>query len=192
MARDFGFAPNPFHGVCTLATCKPQIRASAKVGDIVLGCGSASNKLAGRMIFAMKVEGKISFQEYWDHPLFQKKKPSMYGSRARSYGDNIYRRENSCWLQADSHHSFENGVLNLDNLERDTGSDNVIWGTDFIYWGSEAPTIPARFRNFDGDDIYPNGRGHRSRFADPLVVAFDDWFSGQNARGRIGRPAAWD
>ena len=24
--RDFGFAPNPFHGVRTLATCKPPIR----------------------------------------------------------------------------------------------------------------------------------------------------------------------
>src|SRR5712671_5339411 len=26
VARDFGFAPNPFFGVCTLATCKPDIR----------------------------------------------------------------------------------------------------------------------------------------------------------------------
>ena len=39
IARDFGFAPNPFHGVCTLATCKPGIRRSAKVGDWILGVG---------------------------------------------------------------------------------------------------------------------------------------------------------
>ena len=25
VARDFGFAPNPFYGFCTLATCKPKI-----------------------------------------------------------------------------------------------------------------------------------------------------------------------
>ena len=28
--HDLGFAPNPFHGVCTLACCKPQIRKIAK------------------------------------------------------------------------------------------------------------------------------------------------------------------
>lgn len=37
VARDFGFAPNPFHGYCTLATCKPDIRATASVGDWVIG-----------------------------------------------------------------------------------------------------------------------------------------------------------
>src|SRR5882762_6472831 len=41
VARDFGFAPNPFYGFCTLATCKPRIRAHACVGDWVLGTGSA-------------------------------------------------------------------------------------------------------------------------------------------------------
>lgn len=33
ITRDLGFAPNPFHGFCTLATCKPGIRKTAKVGD---------------------------------------------------------------------------------------------------------------------------------------------------------------
>ena len=28
--HDYGFAPNPFHGVCTLATCKPSIREHAE------------------------------------------------------------------------------------------------------------------------------------------------------------------
>lgn len=30
---DSGFAPNPFYGYCTLATCKPDIRRAAEVGD---------------------------------------------------------------------------------------------------------------------------------------------------------------
>ena len=37
--RDFGFAPNPFHGFCTLATCKPRTRRVAKVGDWIVGMG---------------------------------------------------------------------------------------------------------------------------------------------------------
>ena len=35
--HDKGFAPNPFWGICTLACCKPRIRAKASVGDIILG-----------------------------------------------------------------------------------------------------------------------------------------------------------
>ena len=30
VARDFGFAPNPFNGVLTLATCKPIVRKGAE------------------------------------------------------------------------------------------------------------------------------------------------------------------
>jgi hypothetical protein len=39
--RDFGFAPNPFYGVLTLATCKPRIRSVASMGDWVIGVGGA-------------------------------------------------------------------------------------------------------------------------------------------------------
>ena len=35
--RDYGFAPNPFYGYCTLATCKPVIRKHAEIGDIIQG-----------------------------------------------------------------------------------------------------------------------------------------------------------
>ena len=37
ITRDYGFAPNPFWNICTLATCKPQIREHALKGDWVAG-----------------------------------------------------------------------------------------------------------------------------------------------------------
>lgn len=40
VARDYGFAPNPFPPYCTLATCKPGIRNSAQKGDWIIGLGS--------------------------------------------------------------------------------------------------------------------------------------------------------
>ena len=55
LSRDYGFAPNPFHGICTLATCKPQIRKGAQVGDLIIGCGSKELKMQGKIIFAMRV-----------------------------------------------------------------------------------------------------------------------------------------
>ena len=32
ITRDYGFAPNPFWNICSLATCKPQIRERALIG----------------------------------------------------------------------------------------------------------------------------------------------------------------
>lgn len=50
---DSGFAPNPFYGYCTLATCKPPIRRTALVGDWIIGTGSASQevKLGGHLVY---------------------------------------------------------------------------------------------------------------------------------------------
>jgi len=64
---DDGAAPNPFHGMCTLAICKPSIRRVAKVGDWVAGLGSKnapSGDLSGRLVYAMKVEEVIPLSEY--------------------------------------------------------------------------------------------------------------------------------
>ena len=43
--HDSGFAPNPFHGHCTLACCKPKIRSQAKAGDIVIGLTTRSERV---------------------------------------------------------------------------------------------------------------------------------------------------
>ena len=40
VVSDHGFAPNPFHGYCTLANCKPRIRWRAQPGDWIVGTGS--------------------------------------------------------------------------------------------------------------------------------------------------------
>ena len=55
VARDFGFAPNPFYGFCTLGTCKPKIRRSAKVGDWIVGTGSKTRRRARHIVFVMRV-----------------------------------------------------------------------------------------------------------------------------------------
>ena len=49
--RDFGFAPNPFHGYCTLATCKPKIRNGASIGNWIMGIGGGSIKSFRQVYF---------------------------------------------------------------------------------------------------------------------------------------------
>lgn len=158
--RDFGFAPNPFHGSCTLATCKPQIRKKAEIGDWVIGMGGSNLKATGRCIFGMLVTEKMTFNEYWLSPMFLDKKAVRNGSQRMIVGDNIYHYDSACgeWLQADSHHSNADGSVNIHNLQRDTKSDKVLISRHFFYFGKEAPTVPNALLH---DLNYKNGRGHR-------------------------------
>ncbi len=80
MKDDTGFAPNPFYGVITLATCKSGMRNSKAPGDYV--AGFTSSALCGdkvgqeRLVYIMKVTDKMDFATYFNHPKFQCKKPS--------------------------------------------------------------------------------------------------------------------
>lgn len=145
ISLDFGFAPNPFHGFCTLATCKPMIRKGAKVGDWILGVGGSNLKKYGvqkKCILLMKVTEKMSTQHYWEDLRFSRKKPARNGSWKQMNGDNIYHKDNEGeWIQEDSHHSREDGSLNDDNLDRDIkrfNSDYVLISDYFFYFGSKA------------------------------------------------------
>ncbi|MBC9911042.1 hypothetical protein [Chitinophaga varians] len=158
VARDFGFAPNPFHGICSLATCKPNIRNTAQVDDWIIGVGGGALRATGKCIYAMKVTQKITFDEYWNNAEFRSKKPARNGSKKTLVGDNIYYKKDGLWQQAHSHHSNPDGTINEHNLERDTGSEFVLLSKNFYYFGSNAPVIPERILTDIG---YKNKRNHR-------------------------------
>src|ERR1700726_3263300 len=80
VARDYGFAPNPFYGVCTLATCKPRIRSVAEIGDWVMGTGSKNRGREKHIVYAMRVTGVMTFEQYWADAHFERKKPNLRGS----------------------------------------------------------------------------------------------------------------
>jgi len=157
VARDYGFAPNPFGGICTLATCKPQIRKGATIGDWVIGTGSTQNSKENHVIFLMRITKKITFNEYWNDPDYLFKRPVMNGSLKQMYGDNIYHTENGDWVQEDSHHSYENGKVNQHNLDRDTSVDFVLLSDDFYYFGIMAPQMPEEIAEY----IRKKGPGFR-------------------------------
>lgn len=142
LTRDFGFAPNPFNGICTLATCKPQIRKVAVVGDWIFGTSSTRGGKRSSLIYAMKISGKITFNEYWNDSQFETKKPVMDGSLKKMYGDNIYHFDGSEWIQADSHHSLEDGSPNMKNIKTDTSVDAVLLSDEFYYFGAQCLMIP--------------------------------------------------
>lgn len=190
VAYDYGFAPNPFCGWCTLATCKPQIRATAAVGDWVIGTGAKGKYgLVGRLIFAMRVDEKCDFNAYWNDPRFSVKRPVPNGSLKQIYGDNIYHQEHGRWKQENSHHSNNRGRPKRANVVRDTRVNSVLISRRFVYFGSNAPVIPKQFRSYrtTGEDICHPGVGHRV-LSQRLAKTFVTWLGQLGNWGLQGMP----
>lgn len=192
---DSGFAPNPFYGYCTLATCKPEIRRRAGIGDWIVG--SASNnrtiKRGGHLVYAMRVTESLTFDEFALDPRFERKKPFRRGSRKQSCGDNIYYRERpgGAWRQRDSFHSHPNGQINTEHVLRDTGVNRILISEEFVYYGGEGPRIPASLRDKAGRTLCKAGIG-QSRFDDPpLLAALERWISDLGKTGLQGAPHEW-
>ncbi|MFK5949296.1 MAG: hypothetical protein QM500_11070 [Methylococcales bacterium] len=167
--RDFGFAPNPFHRYCTLATCKPQIREHAQVGDWIMGVGGRRLKATGKCVFLLRVSEILTFNEYWADMRFQKKKPVRNGSLVMMVGDNIYHQQvgSESWVQEDSHHSNQDGTCNTENLKRDTTSTNVLVSEHFYYFGKCAPSVDLASIG------YKNHIGHgKKSFSDKDIASF--------------------
>lgn len=192
---DSGFAPNPFYGHCTLATCKPNIRKGADIGDWVVGSGSndRSVRRGGHLVYAMRVTETMTFDEYGVDPRFESKKPYRNGSRKQSCGDNIYFRATpaAAWKQRDSFHSRPDGSLNPDHVTRDTGVNRVLVSNDFVYFGGEGPEFPEELKDQQGRPLCKAGIG-LTTFKDPkLIQNLEIWIRGLALSEYQGAPFEW-
>lgn len=175
---DDGAAPNPFHGMCSLAICKPTIRRVAEKDDWVVGLGSRnapSGDLSGRLVYAMRVEEVISLADYdrqapqdWPHRI------PIPTSRdlADRLGDCIYD-----YSSGDPPRQ-RTGVHAPGNMKADLGGTNVLLSRDFYYFGSSAIPLPR--------DLLPichQGRGHKSNANAPYVARFVHWVRGLGLGG---------
>jgi hypothetical protein len=186
VARDYGFAPNPFHGVCTLATCKPDIRERASRGDWVLGTGGADYGLVGHLVWAMEVSDTMPFDQYWADRRFLAKRPNLNSSLMQAFGDNIYHRERGRWRQENSHHSHPDGRPNPANIANDTKADRVLIGERYLYLGDAATKIPVSLRK-----KLCAVRGYKSRFDPEFIAKVLDWIDSLQLEGVVGSPAEW-
>ena len=181
VAQDNGFAPNPFHGFCTLACCKPGIRRTAKEGDYIIGLGP--KRLGNRVVFAMRVNDVVEFEDYWHEARFRIKRPDMRAGGEKAAGDNIYHRgPTGEWQQEWSLHSLRNGEQDWKLTRTDTGGEKVLIGEDFIYWGGDGRPLPD---NLQGLIV---GRGYKSTANHEYIPDFIQWFEDQKDRGCLSQP----
>ena len=188
--HDYGFAPNPFHGSCTLACCKPVIRKIAELGALVIGTGATSSGLDQHMVYWMQVDEITDFASYWNDKRFRAKRPDMRApGKLNRFGDNIYRRneEGGPLIQTFSFHSNADGTCQEANHTRDTGrTQRVLIGRKFAYFGVAAPEVPEDLR-----DLIKIGPSHKSRFDPTRVEAFRAWAMGLPQRGYVNKPTHW-
>lgn len=192
---DSGFAPNPFYGICTLATCKPDIRKTAEGGDWVVGTGSADRRIGrgGFLVYALRVTEIVTLREYWEDSRFRRKRPNLRGSRKHASGDNIYRwnAQRKCWEQLDSYHSRADGSPHQEHIRRDTSVDRVLLSTDFVYFGGHGPKIPDAFRSYKGIDICKQGQGRKVISDLDLIRDFEAWIRSNGHAGYVSAPLDW-
>src|SRR5690606_30176141 len=105
------------------------------------------------------------------------------------YGDNIYHRSPATgeWIQEDSFHSQENGIIDPDNLAVDTGTtDHVLISDWYIYCGGDGPDIPSELSY-----AVQKTQGHKSITDKSQIDAIVRWAKSIAAEGTSGDPYEW-
>jgi hypothetical protein len=175
MVVDQGAAPNPFHGSCTLAICKPAIRRTARPGDWIAGIGSKNLAYPNRLIYAMQVEQSLPIGDYYR--LYPEKRPDWNsGIYEQQAGDNIYDLANPRKPR------LLKSVHTSKDIVRDLSGLNVLVSKSFHYFGDQAPEIPEGLAFLTEVE-----RGHRNSFSSSQVKYFLDWI-GEYPSGINGSP----
>lgn len=152
LTSDTGFAPNPFWGYLTLATCKPGIRGSKKTGDWI--AGFTSKELNGdevgkeKLIYLMKVEEKLTTAEYFSDKRFRKKIPKIkHRNCIYKTGDNIYRPIVNNPTSPKHFEQIKNVNHNKRNIKRDLSKMFVLSAREYYYFGKDALSFGNKSNN---------------------------------------------
>jgi len=180
--HDTGHAPNPYFGFCTLCRCKFSQQAEktksrrgrknivelAEVGDWVIGTGGASKGTGGaskksagngKLVYAMRVDERLTRQEYFSSSRFAQKKPLKAGNYQQTRGDNLRPRNDF-----ERHDQF------------------VLISSYFYYFGDCALEIPERFK-------FAEKSGPGFRYIDPEKFSpFLKWLEENGKLGKQGEP----
>ncbi|MGA2774266.1 MAG: hypothetical protein ABSG26_26060 [Bryobacteraceae bacterium] len=128
--HDTGRAPNPYFGVCTLCRCKYRstpkkprnVVELAKEGDWIVGTGGADTRKSaghGKVVYAMRVDEKVTREKYYTDRRFAKKRVVPTGDNERP--TNSFQRCKQYAL--------------------------ISW--HFYYFGAKAIPIPRRFSDLE-------------------------------------------
>lgn len=197
VAHDGGSAPNPFHGLCTLAICKPAIRRVAKEGDVIVGLGCGEDE--ARIVYCMVVGAKVSWADYIEGcklgylaKIKHIKDQNLNGKIPKGengQGDciwkdpKVYSDALDSWSGHGGEHDFNRDIKN---------GENVLIGEIYWYFG-KGNKYDIRLAD-DVKRIIPS-RGHRSNSNNDFREIFVNFFNKSlhenkiTTGGLLGKPA---
>lgn len=166
LKHDTGMAPCIDGGLVSLATCKPQIRKGAKLGEWIIGCRPSPEGL-GRVVWAGRVADSIEVGNY--ERLHRGRSDAIY--RAKPGGGFKRLRPH--------YHAGES------ELRKDTSAPVLILDPDATwYFGANPHTLPEHLSH-----LAPQGRGHRvDKVKEGDAVALQAWLASILPPGVHGRP----
>lgn len=148
LAHDTGFAPCIENNLFTLATCKPLIRSSAKIGDIIIGFyGKNEKKYNYAIAFIAVVTDKMDFKEYYNK--FQNRTDCIYNDKLEQLSNEYHK---------------------CNNRNTDLNGKYVLLSNDFIFFGNKNIKISESYI-----EMIPR-RNHLSDKNDRFVDVFPKYF----------------
>jgi len=192
--HDLGFAPNPFFGWCSLACCMGPIRKVAKLNDIIVGIAGSGKQGLGRyhpqLIYWMRVDAELTFDQYWADPRFTRKIPKTTGPKMQMVGDRTYRHEGSNveWSFNESMHYVADAPQNDGgHVVSDTKVDRILLSQHYTYWGKSGPIVPQHLLG-----LFPIRRGQKCNHDEVLLAELHKFIDLGKPKGLAGVPADWD
>lgn len=195
MVADSGFAPNPFFGLLTLATCKASFRRARSQNDIgVWVAGFTSKKLCGdpvgceRLVVLFEISEIVSVADYYYDRRFRRKIPTMEHTQiVHRTGDNIYKPISSGAEGVQDFEQIKNPHHDVSSMKDDLSGRNVLIARRFFYFGRDAkildhtirPNVPPKQSRFGritkGGQADKFIRHIESSFAEGIHSAPHDW-----------------
>ncbi len=181
---DSGFAPNPFWGCCTIATCKPAIRRTGQVGDWIVGLTPKAQ--GNRIVYAMRVGEILPMARYFTDERFLSKRPDYSrGEVVYKCGDNCYQPlPSGGFRQLQSTHTGHRPMENPDTKKHDLDGLSVLVSDVFHYFGRRAVPLPPSLQELKV------GRAHKNKFSAQMIADFLE-FIGRQQPGVHAPPEKW-
>jgi hypothetical protein len=178
--HDYGDAPNPYFGMCTLVKCKYskdgrnnliesiyKAKSSDEYKEIwVVGTGGSDISKSsgnGTILYAMKVDEAITVEEYYDRTEFRFKRPNHNSREIEKFGDND---------------------------KQDCGKFALI-SYDFYYFGNKKFKIPVDLKKqFPDVSLEKENRGFKFRtFTDEFIDYLVSYLRKETfVKGKLGSP----
>ena len=162
LTYDTMFAPNPFGGILTLATCKPMIRRSknTRPGMWIAGWTACTLHNAGfcgkkiehcdsgkeKLIYLAQVDEIIPLDEYWKKYPEKRCRYNSNENQASYYGDNIYHKDdkNNMIIQELNHGGHDEKDIQRDYTR---GERAIICKRFFYFTPDKRLKILENYRN---------------------------------------------